>query len=369
MASNSVTITATAGGRSGSETMRVDCWSPIPGCTVQPFGVGPRTVTGTISELMSDGTTHPMPNMLYYAWVSIPNVGGYSTGARWSDANGLFRIDSLRDGQVGVTVAVGAVEQPCMATASTLGQNATLNVTVVDPANPLPQMMTAAPAVTGTVYRLINKDQDAAGRRRRAVRIVGARPASRRDGHRFKRTLRTLQPAILLRNRQQSVRRNLCNSGGKPTLVQRLDHDHRFRARNGRHHRPMTRPCTAAACRTPSNFLPMTVVASNSESGDSITGFRDASRANVPTYRRINGRWLLLAVALWLGACASQDQPIVPGPPAPPPVSSAPFVVAPAASVATAEQDVYVSLPPDSIPTGVSATITNPTHRCPAPLS
>ena len=67
----------------------------------------------------------------------------------------------------------------------------------------------------------------------------------------------------------------------------------------------------------------------------------------------------IVAIAFAMTACASQDQPVVPGPPAPSPLSSAPFVVAPAASVVTAEQDVYVSLPPDSIPAGVTATITN----------
>ena len=74
---------------------------------------------------------------------------------------------------------------------------------------------------------------------------------------------------------------------------------------------------------------------------------------------RINSRWLGLIAALWLAACGTQDQPVVPGPPAAQPLPATPFLVAPAASVATAEQDVYVSLPPDSIPTGVSATITN----------
>ena len=93
-------------------------------------------------------------------------------------------------------------------------------------------------------------------------------------------------------------------------------------------------------------------------------------RAIVPTYRRISGRSLALAAALWLTAsCASQDPPVVPQPPQPPPASPpsaptpaptpAPFVVAPAASVVVAEQEVYISLPPDSIPSGVTATITN----------
>ena len=82
-------------------------------------------------------------------------------------------------------------------------------------------------------------------------------------------------------------------------------------------------------------------------------------RTIVPTCRRINGRWLTFAVALWVAACAAQDQPVVPAPPAAQPSRAAPFVVAPAASVVTAEQDVYVSLPPDSIPSGVNATITN----------
>jgi hypothetical protein len=151
-----VTITATTGGRSGSETMRVDCAITTTACEASTFGSSTRTVTGTIGKLMPDGTVQPAPNTAYYAWVNIPNVGGDSTGPRQSDANGAFRIDSVQDGVVAVMALRGVYEQPCMAVANTVGQNAVLNVTVVDPANPLPQLMTTAPAVTGTVYRLVN---------------------------------------------------------------------------------------------------------------------------------------------------------------------------------------------------------------------
>jgi hypothetical protein len=152
-----VTITATTDGHSGSETMTVNCGAIYsPACVTSTFGPGTRTVTGTISQLMPDGSTQPMPNLVYYAWISIPNRGGYATGARSTDATGAFRIDNVQDGQVSVVAAIGAVEQPCMAVANTMGQNAVLTVTVVDPANPLPQRTTTAPAVAGTVYRLIN---------------------------------------------------------------------------------------------------------------------------------------------------------------------------------------------------------------------
>ncbi len=122
----------------------------------EAFGFGARTVTGTINELMSDGSMQPMPNAIYYAWISVLDGTGYATGTRQADANGFFRIDSVPDGKVAVIAQLGAVEQPCMAAGSTTGQNAVINVTVVDPANPQPQRMTTAPAVTGTVYRLIN---------------------------------------------------------------------------------------------------------------------------------------------------------------------------------------------------------------------
>ncbi len=65
-------------------------------------------------------------------------------------------MDSLPDGVVSVLARPVALAQPCMAAASTVGQNAVLNITVVDSANPLPLRTTTAPAVTGTVYRMIN---------------------------------------------------------------------------------------------------------------------------------------------------------------------------------------------------------------------
>ena len=154
--SGNVTITATTEGHSGSETMKVDCASPIPACVVSTFGLGTRTVTGTFSKLMPDGTLQPVPNTPYFAWINIPSRGGYTSGLRRSDANGVFRIDSLPDGAISVMASAGDLIQPCMAVANTMGQNAALNVTVVDPANPLPQLTTTAPAVTGTVYRLAN---------------------------------------------------------------------------------------------------------------------------------------------------------------------------------------------------------------------
>ena len=146
--SGTVTITATTGGQSGSVTMRVDC-AVTTGCAT-------RSVTGTFSEMLADGTSQPLPNLFYFAWVNVPHEGGYSTGWRQADASGAFRMDSLPDGLVSVLARPGALAQPCMAAASTVGQNAVLNVTVVDSANPLPLRTTTAPAVTGTVYRLIN---------------------------------------------------------------------------------------------------------------------------------------------------------------------------------------------------------------------
>ena len=43
-----------------------------------------------------------------------------------------------------------------MAVANTIGQNDVVNVTVVDGTHPLPLLTTTQPAVTGTVYQLIN---------------------------------------------------------------------------------------------------------------------------------------------------------------------------------------------------------------------
>ena len=151
-----VFITATTGGHSGTATIKAGCMVPLSViCETSMFGVGVRTVTGVISQLMPDGTTQPVPNMTYYAWVDIPKVGGYATGARRTDGNGAYHIDNVQDGRVAVAALVGALEQPCMAAGSTAGQNPVINVTLVDPANPQPQRTTTAPAVTGTVYRMI----------------------------------------------------------------------------------------------------------------------------------------------------------------------------------------------------------------------
>jgi hypothetical protein len=152
-----VTITASTGGQSGSATMTASCTGVLsPACVTSTFGPGTRTVNGIISQLMPDGSTHPMANTTYYGWISVPNGGGYTTGARQTDANGAFRIDNVQDGKVSIVASLGAVEQPCMAVASTMGGNAAINVTLVDPANPMPQRTTTAPAVTGTVYRIID---------------------------------------------------------------------------------------------------------------------------------------------------------------------------------------------------------------------
>ena len=77
--------------------------------------------------------------------------------------------------------------------------------------------------------------------------------------------------------------------------------------------------------------------------------------AGVPMRRT---RWktrLILAGALAGVAGCTDTTGSVPPPPSRD--TSAPFVVAPAANIATAEEPVYVSLPPDSIPGGVTATI------------
>ena len=95
-------------------------------------------------------------------------------------------------------------------------------------------------------------------------------------------------------------------------------------------------------------------IASNPPADGRITAYQNMGRRIVLTIGRINGRWFTLAVALWITACSSQDTAATATL-----SSAAPFLVAPAASVVTATQDVYVSLPPDSIPAGVTATITN----------
>ena len=70
---------------------------------------------------------------------------------------------------------------------------------------------------------------------------------------------------------------------------------------------------------------------------------------------KVTGLWLTVAMVGWVAACTSATVPPSP----PPPIASAPFVVAPAASVATLRAVAYVSLPPEAIPTGVTATIRN----------
>ncbi len=155
-----VSITATAGGHIGAAIVIVGDGCPnyaIPNLCPPFPTVGTRSVTGIISQLMPDGTLRPVPNATYYAWVDIPRVDGFVTGLRTADATGAFRIDSLPDGRVLVRGAGWPqFTSPCMAVANTIGQNDVVNVTVVDGTHPLPLLTTTQPAVTGTVYQLIN---------------------------------------------------------------------------------------------------------------------------------------------------------------------------------------------------------------------
>jgi hypothetical protein len=148
-----VQITATAGGLTGTTSVQANCGAT---CLNVNSSVGTRTVSGVFTELMADGTMQRVPNMQYYAWVQVPHEYGYSTGPRSADATGAYRMDSIPDGVVAVMAQRGALVQSCMATGSTEGHDAVINVTVVDAANPKPERMTTAPAVTGTVYRLVN---------------------------------------------------------------------------------------------------------------------------------------------------------------------------------------------------------------------
>jgi hypothetical protein len=51
---------------------------------------------------------------------------------------------------------VTGFDQPCTASANTIGHNAVTNVTVVDPAHPLPPFATTQPAVSGTISQMVN---------------------------------------------------------------------------------------------------------------------------------------------------------------------------------------------------------------------
>jgi hypothetical protein len=153
-----VSITATADGRTGAATVRVgDCSNPLDPNICPPFPIiGTRTITGTIRQLMPDGSLRPVPNALYGAWIDT-RVAGFPTGLRQADSTGAFRIDSVPDAHVSITAAgLGGFSQPCMAVGNTIGQNDVVNVTVVDAANPLPLLAITAPAITGTIYRMVD---------------------------------------------------------------------------------------------------------------------------------------------------------------------------------------------------------------------
>jgi hypothetical protein len=150
----SVQITATTAGRTGIATLNATCANLASSCGGN-FVPAAGSVVGSFRELLPDGTTRPVPNARYYAWVQSSG-SGYSTGWRFADATGAYRIDSLPGGVVMINSGGQRFVQPCMAVGSTNGQNGLLNVTLVDSLNPLPQLTTTAPAVTGTVYQLVN---------------------------------------------------------------------------------------------------------------------------------------------------------------------------------------------------------------------
>jgi alpha-tubulin suppressor-like RCC1 family protein len=80
-------------------------------------------------------------------------------------------------------------------------------------------------------------------------------------------------------------------------------------------------------------------------------------------HARLNaGRLLVMASVCFASACASTDHPTQPASmtPTTTKTSPGPFHVAAATVTAPAAPLVYVALPPDSIPTGISATINDP---------
>ena len=155
-----VTITATVGGRGGIAVLKADCANLALQCLAGSFARGVRTISGTISQLMPDGTRQPVPNATYYEWFyvlnfPVPSSYMYSRGPLQTDANGRFSMDSVQDGVAVVDLVVG-FDQPCTTVANTIGHDAVMNVTVVDQAHPLPQFATAPPALSGTVTQMVN---------------------------------------------------------------------------------------------------------------------------------------------------------------------------------------------------------------------
>jgi hypothetical protein len=155
----SVTITVTAGGQSARATLTTDCADLTLECVSGVFASGLRTISGTINQMMPDGRAQPVPNATYYLWFFVRNIpkgtsSSYVRGPRQTDANGHFSMDSVQDGRAVVTEVAG-FDQPCTAIANTIGRNAEMDVTVVDPAHPLPQFATGQSVVSGTVSRTL----------------------------------------------------------------------------------------------------------------------------------------------------------------------------------------------------------------------
>ncbi|HEY4100398.1 MAG TPA: Ig-like domain-containing protein [Gemmatimonadales bacterium] len=155
----SVSITATVGGHTASAALKIDCADLALECVTGVFASGVRTISGTISQMMPDGRTQPAANATYFLWFFVRNIprgtsSSYVRGPRQTDANGHFTADSVQDGRAVATSVVG-FDQPCAVVANTIGRNAVMNITVVDPAHPLPQFATGQPVVSGTVSRTL----------------------------------------------------------------------------------------------------------------------------------------------------------------------------------------------------------------------
>ena len=92
-----------------------------------PFSTdGSRLITGIVTALTGDGR-RPVPDAVVWPWVNMSR-GGFRMAPPRTDSTGSFRLEGVPDGQVTFFAVVDGFDQPCVAIATTVNQNATVQI-------------------------------------------------------------------------------------------------------------------------------------------------------------------------------------------------------------------------------------------------
>jgi hypothetical protein len=87
-----------------------------------------------------------------WAWVQNSNGSGYSAGRISADSLGNYRADFLPGATILLEAVGSGTEQPCAATVPLTNSNATLDFELESSDDPLPDLHTTPPVLTGIVY-------------------------------------------------------------------------------------------------------------------------------------------------------------------------------------------------------------------------